>query len=278
MNEKTNVRQKEKFSAPRAPYKMLLLCAILLPCLNILTVGSAMLITNYFGAFYAYNAAGVILTLLSELLSSAFKIVNHCLLICTLMTLASYLFKKDVKSTLLPTLFAFLAGFFEIACSSLTLAATVTLGVSDSTAALPNQLIPLILSKLVLLLLRGLLFAAVLLVFFLVKRKSSDLRIVCYENTPFAITCLCFVIFYTLVLFVDPITVALSPAEGGNLFSNYILPFLDPLIYGGFMLMTLLFFPRYLARYYKRMPLIKKKSRKKASASESRSTGKEQKE
>ena len=244
MNEKTNGRQKEKFSAPRAPYKMLLLCAILLPCLNILTVGSAMLITNYFGAFYAYNAAGVILTLLSELLSSAFKIVNHCLLICTLMTLA----------------------------------ATVTLGVSDSTAALPNQLIPLILSKLVLLLLRGLLFAAVLLVFFLVKRKSSDLRIVCYENTPFAITCLCFVIFYTLVLFVDPITVALSPAEGGNLFSNYILPFLDPLIYGGFMLMTLLFFPRYLARYYKRMPLIKKKSRKKASASESRSTGKEQKE
>ena len=109
---------KKEESALRTPYKMLLFTALVFPCLNILVVGSALLVTHYFGAFYSYTAAGTVLTLLYELLSSLFHIVNYCLMTCTILTLGSVVFKKSGKSALLPALFAFLAGFAEIVCST----------------------------------------------------------------------------------------------------------------------------------------------------------------
>lgn len=266
MNEKRSGTERASAPALRTPYKMLLFTAFLLPCLNVLAVGSAMLITNYFGAFYSYTAGGTVLTLLYEILSSLFNVVGHCLMICSLMTLASYLFKKNAKDCILPALFAFCGGFAEIVCSTLTLTATVSLGISDSTAALPSQLIPLIIGSLASLLLRAPFFLLTILLFLIVKKKSADLRTVCYERTPFALSSLTVAGIYTLYLFIDPITVVLSPAEGGNLFSNYVLPFLYPLIYGGFMVLTVLLFPRYLTRYYKRVPVLFKKGSGKSKA------------
>lgn len=250
---------KKEESALRTPYKMLLFTALIFPCLNILIVGSAMLVTHYFGAFYSYTAAGTALTLLYELLSSLFHILNYCLMTCTILTLGSVVFKKTAKSALLPALFAFLAGFAEILCSTVSLSVTVSAGVSDSTAALPSQLFPLILGGLTSLLPRAPLYGAVVLAYLVAKRRSADLRVICYEKTPFALTSLLIVALYTLSLFIDPITVALAPGEDVSLFSGYILPFLYPLIYGGFMGLTVLFFPTYLVRYYKRKPLFGKK-------------------
>ena len=231
----------------RSPYTMLLLTALLLPCANNLLLGTLMLVTYYFGNFYAYTPGGTVLTVLYEIVSSLFAIIKHCSLIMTLMTIGSCVFRKGAAKGFLCALFAAAMSVGEVVASVLSLVLTVSLGISDSTLALPNQLLGLlpvsvlrIGSAFVICLLAAAVYLAAK---FFSKKKTAG-------ASPFIVTTLVMVAVYTCYLYVDPITVVLTPAEGGNILNNYILPLVYPLLYGGFMVLTALKFPDVLSAYY----------------------------
>ncbi|MBQ8398951.1 MAG: hypothetical protein IJX08_03170 [Clostridia bacterium] len=243
----------------RAPHKMLLFTALLIPCLNILLVGTLMLVTSYYGGFYFYSAAGTVLTLLYELLSSLFNIVKHCCLILSFMTIGSYILKKGFLSALPALGTAMAGGAAGVLCSVLSLSITVSLGISDSTASLVGTLPAYIITGILNLGLSLLLYLVVMAGYALLKKNSKDHRIFAGERTPFITFTLVVIGVYTLFLFIDPVTVALTPSKQGNFFNSYILPFFYPLLYGGFMFLSSLFFAGKLARYYKRLPFFRKK-------------------
>ncbi len=243
----------------RAPHKLLLFTALILPCINILIVGTLMLVTNYYGGFYFYSAAGTVLILLYELLSSLFNIVKHCCLILSFMTIGSYILKKGFLPALPALGTAMAGGAAGVLCSVLSLSLTVSLGISDSTASLAATLPAYIITGVLNLLLSLLFYLAVMAGYAMLKTKNSDHRLLASARTPFVTFTMILIGVYTLFLFVDPITIVLTPSEKGNFFNSYILPFLYPLLYGGFMLLGSLFFTGKLERYYRYLPLFRKK-------------------
>jgi hypothetical protein len=78
------------------------------------------------------------------------------------------------------------------------------------------------------------------------KAEESPQKISRFMAVSFAIIGL-----YTAYLFIDPITVVLTPATGGNFFNNHVLPLIYPLIYGGFMVLSAVLFSDALSSYYK---------------------------
>ena len=246
----------KKLKKSRSPYRMLLLTALALPCANVLILGTLMMVTYYFGNFYAYTAGGTVLTVLYELVSSLYAIVRHCALIMTLMTVGSFIFKVGVRKGLLSALFAAGMSLFEVLANMLMLTFTVAIGVSDSTQALPNQLLLLlpvsglrVLEAIVVCLLGVLVYFGAKT---LSKKLSSkaDAPKKATSGTYFMAVSLIIVGVYTLYLFIDPITVVLTPAQGGNFFNNYVLPLVYPLLYGGFMVLTAVLFSERLTAYY----------------------------
>ncbi|MBP3321266.1 MAG: hypothetical protein J6M12_02835 [Clostridia bacterium] len=266
-------KQLSKKGTIPSPYKMLALTALLLPCLNVLIVGSLTLITEYLGLFYSYTVGGAVLTVISELLETLFNILKSCFFTCTLMTLGSYVFKKGILPALPAALAALVMGLFETLAASISLIFTFLLGLNDSTAALPNQLIPLIIGSVADLIPRAVLYFVAIALFFAVALMVKDRRTVSHERTPFLLTALGLVAAYTLLLLFNalsvvfdlsfvPFSFSLAPIENGNFINSYLLPFLYPIIYGGFMTLSALVFPRYLQRYYNKKPLFNFKSKK----------------
>jgi hypothetical protein len=237
----------------RSPYKMLLLTALVLPCANVLVLGTLMMVTYYFGNFYAYTAGGTVLTVLYEIISSLYAIIRHSALILTLMTVGSSIFRYGTKKGLLSALFAAGMSLFEVLANMLMLTFSVAIGVSDSTLALPNQLLLLlpvsalrVLEAIVVCLLAVPVYLLAKTLSQKAKAEESPQKISRFMAVSFAIIGL-----YTAYLFIDPITVVLTPATGGNFFNNHILPLIYPLIYGGFMVLSAVLFSDALSSYYK---------------------------
>lgn len=250
----------------RSPYKMLLVSALFLPALNSLLLGTLMLVTFYFGNFYAYTVGGTILTVLYEITSSLFAIVKHCSLIMTLMTVGSSVFKKGALQGILAALFAAAMSFGEVFASMLALILTVSLGVSDSTLALPNQLLGL-LPVSALRVGSALILCLLAVPFYLAAKAFSKKSAASSQNgtepSYFLPTTLIIVALYTCYLFIDPLTVVFTPAQGGNFLNNYILPLVYPIIYGGAMVLTCLKFSDILSAYYKYRFLVPKGKKEK---------------
>lgn len=260
----------------RSPYKMLLLTALIIPCVNSFFLGTLMFVTDYFGTYYGASVPGTVFTVLYEIISSLFAIIRHCALIMTFMTLGSCLFKHGVLKTLPGIGAASLMSIGEILAGILALLMTFVLGVNDSTLALSSQLIAL-LPILGLRILSSVVIYLLALPLYLIAKKqgTASTKEKQRENpskkavgSSFMLSTFVAIGIYTCYLFIDPITVVLTPASSGNFLNNYVLPLIYPVVYGGFMVLAAIKFSEKLSDYYNYRFLAPKTQREKKSKKE----------
>ncbi len=227
---------------------VLLLSAVILPALNELFLGIPVWLCEYYGLYFSYSAWGNLLTLAGEITDVLYTVVSCICLVAAVMTMGFFAARRGFSKAVRPATVIFagtaFSGLLRIALSAIL----ISLGISDKTASVGEQILPglplfglgLVLRLILTILLSG--------IFSLVGKKTARKGMLAHAKTLYMRIVYLFVGLYTLAMLADALVIAFSYNTGEGWFTGIALPFVYPLIYGTLMVITALLYRDYFGK------------------------------